>query len=252
MKIVFLCNYPLVDNRKWRQELIAHLAAQHDVTVIFGRKSLWAHARAYLERRRSVDVKKRLAYGGPRTTRFLRERGVPCFRTHDLNDPQTLAILRRIRPDFGVAALDQIVRKPIIEAIPILLNVHYGDLPDVRGLNATEWTLLVKRRLAVTLHRIVPKVDAGEIYAKQPIRVERNDDLETLRLKCQEAAKDLYIRFFDDTEGFIGNALPSAEDTAPSGEDTGRQYYLMNAQLRRLVERMLPRIGAEQDSASSC
>lgn len=235
MRIVLLSNYPLIDNKRWKQELILELSKKHRIFMIFGKKTLWAHARAYLKRRNDIDLKKRLAYGNVKTTRFLKENKVPYFTTHDINDNETRKILKKIKPDFGIAAVNQIIRKRIIDEFPILLNAHYGNLPNIKGWNATEWSILVEKCVSVSLHRIVAKVDSGEIFLKEPIRLEKNDDFEQIRYKCQKAAKKLYIAFFSDPEKNVRSARPN---------NCGRNYYLMNWQLKAIARKMVRMLGA--------
>ena len=45
------------------------------------------------------------------------------------------------------------------------LKPHYGPLPSVRGMNATEWALLLGEPTGVTIHFVVPEVDQGVLVA---------------------------------------------------------------------------------------
>jgi methionyl-tRNA formyltransferase len=82
----------------------------------------------------------------------------------NINDARCRDAPSGFQPDFVVTALDQLVSRQLIAAMPISLNAHYGILPQVKGWNATEWSLLEHGRLSVSLHRIAWPVDSGEIY----------------------------------------------------------------------------------------
>lgn len=236
MKIVFLANYPLVDNRKWRQELISEIASKHEVFVIFGKSSILAHAQAYFKRRGEIDVRKRARGNYVKTLPFLKSKGIPVFKTPDANHAHTIDLLRRIKPDFAVASLDQIIRKEVLDEVPFVLNAHYGDLPDIRGWNATEWSILVKKVLHVSLHRVVSRMDDGEIYSKQEVPILKGDDLESLRQKCQMVAKSLYLWFFENPESAMQNAAPN---------ENGKNYYTMNRRLKELTLEVVRKIGTD-------
>jgi hypothetical protein len=60
--------------------------------------------------------------------------------------------------------------------------------------------------------------------------VNRGDDFEILRSKCQDAAKTLYLRFFE--------APDECKKLYESNED-GENYYLMNWELKAWLKRKL-------------
>ena len=231
MRIAFLFNYPLADNTPWKQHLIRTLRDRHELLVLFGKTRLIDHARAYLRRRKEEDVRDAArpvasAEARRRTVAVLKELRVPVRRVRSLNDPDCEKILNEFKPDFVVTALDHLLARRIINAVPMVLNVHYGVLPEIKGWNATEWSLLVAGRLTVSLQRVVWPVDCGEIYLTRAVEVLPSDDLASLREKCQSVALQLYLEFFRDPEACIRAALPGS---------AGKTYYVMNRQLKQQV-----------------
>jgi glycosyltransferase involved in cell wall biosynthesis len=67
---------------------------------------------------------------------------IPIARVANINDARSRDALLDFQPDFVVTALDQLVSRQLIGAMPIGLDAHYGILPQVKGWNATEWSLL--------------------------------------------------------------------------------------------------------------
>ena len=248
MKIALLTNYPLADNRPWKQELMQELAKHHEVFAVFGKKGIWDHLDTYLRRRNEIDVHRRHilapllpaphnahAFPGPvNTLRFLRRLGIPCYKVSHLNGAASVDLLKRLKPDYGIAAVDHMLLPAVIDCFPTLLNAHYGNLPQVKGRDATEWSILLHDHLNVCLHEIVERMDAGRIYLKENIAVNKGDDFEILRAKCQDAAKSLYLRFFERPE--------ECKNLYESNED-GKNYYLMNWELKALAQKKVERTG---------
>lgn len=237
MRIAFLFNYPLADNTPWKQKLLLELVAGNSLFVVFGRASLLDHWRGYLRRAREDDLssetKSRAPAATPRRRRTLsivKELGIPCCNVSNVNDDECIQKLSAFRADYVVSALDHLLSKSAIERLPIVLNVHYGVLPDVKGWNAMEWSVLVTGRMSVSLHRVVVPVDSGHIYGTRDIALDGADGLSAVRLKCQDAALDLYRGFFRDPERAVREARPNGP---------GKTYYKMNWRLKRQVADMI-------------
>ncbi|MGD9866699.1 MAG: formyltransferase family protein [Hyphomicrobiales bacterium] len=235
MRIAFLFNYPLVDNRPWKQSLIEGLAPEHELLAIFGKSRVRDYVRGYLRRRSEIDVGARMRSTGEakparRTVRVLRSLGVPCETVASVNDADCRQHLREFRPDMVVTALDHPLSARTLECAPLFLNAHYGVLPDIKGWNATEWSLLVKGRLSVSLHQVAKGIDTGEIFMMRDVEVRPGDGLEDLRARCQEVALGMYRDFFAEPERYLARPLRN---------EGGRVYYAMNRQLKGLVANMV-------------
>jgi folate-dependent phosphoribosylglycinamide formyltransferase PurN len=241
-RIAFLFNYPLADNTAWKQHLIRALRGQHTMLVVFGKTHMMDYARAYQRKRQEDNVQDvpLPSHGEPRklTMAVLKELGVPVKRVRSLNHDACAQILAEFQPDYVVTALDHLLSKRIIAMVPTILNVHYGVLPEVKGWNATEWSLLVTGRLSVSLHRVAWPVDSGEIFMTRDVEVEPTDGMGSLREKCQAVALQLYTEFFRDPAKY--------EETARPGRE-GKTYYVMN---RLLKQQVLEQIKAGRFSRS--
>jgi methionyl-tRNA formyltransferase len=231
MRIAFLFNYPLVDNRPWKQQLISDLASGNDLFVIFGKNRIQDYVKGYLRRRSEIDVTERYQNTGDatpttRTVSVLRTLGIPYVTVSSVNSDACRRHLEDFAPDYVVTALDHRLSSATIECAPLFLNVHYGVLPHVKGWNATEWSLLLQRKLTVSLHRVAPGIDTGEIYITRKVEVTAGDTLEALRARCQEAALGMYKDFFAAPERYLRHPRKNTE---------GHTYYAMNRQLKALV-----------------
>ncbi|MEC9368100.1 MAG: formyltransferase family protein [Pseudomonadota bacterium] len=235
MRIAFLFNYPLIDNRPWKQALINGLAREHELLVLFGKSRIQDYVRGYLRRRSQIDVGERVRNTGEaspvkRTVKVLRSLGVAYETFASVNDATCRDKLLEFGADFVVTALDHRLSSKVLDSAPVFLNAHYGILPDVKGWNATEWSLLTHGNLSVSLHRVAPGIDTGEIYMTRPVTVAPGDTLEQLRGKCQDVALGMYRDFLASPEQYLAS---------PARNEGGRTYYTMNRRLKGLVEELV-------------
>ncbi|HEV2750287.1 MAG TPA: formyltransferase family protein [Gemmatimonadales bacterium] len=99
--------------------------------------------------------------------------GVPVVRLSTINDASYLRTLaaRDVDVLLSVAA-PEIFRRPALTAVPYVLNVHSGQLPQYRGMMPTFWALQNgDSRIVVTLHEMVERLDAGRLIAEFPVDV---------------------------------------------------------------------------------
>lgn len=108
---------------------------------------------------------------------------VPLLRAWRVNDEHTIIDLTRLELDAVVmASFDQIVGARAL-AVPRhgWMNVHPSALPARRGPEPVYWTIADGDPIAgITLHRAVPKVDAGPMLAQRTLRVADADTSGTL------------------------------------------------------------------------
>jgi hypothetical protein len=115
---------------------------------------------------------------GPRLLPFLavnyalpqaRARGP---RLADVNGPAAAAMIRAARPDVLVSChFDQIFTAETLALAPLGgVNLHPSLLPHHRGPVPTLWALAEEApRFGVSIHRLVPRIDAGAILAQRAV-----------------------------------------------------------------------------------
>jgi len=94
---------------------------------------------------------------------------LPCVALADFN---TAPALRAARPDLLVALhCDQILDPTTLALAPCgAINVHASLLPRHRGPIPTLWALAdASAALGVSVHRMVPQIDAGPVLAQRPV-----------------------------------------------------------------------------------
>ncbi len=164
---------------------------------------------------------------------WARERQVPLHTVTRLDSARSVRLAREARVDAALYAGGGILRLPFLEALggPVL-NAHSGPLPDVRGMNACEWSLLLGHPLAVTIHLIDEGIDTGRVVDRLELPVEPGDTLETLRGKCIVLGVEGVRRAI---AGLTAQPAPATASAA-----VGRQCFVMAPVLRELAERRSP------------
>jgi methionyl-tRNA formyltransferase len=115
--------------------------------------------------------------------------GIPLLRAWRVNDEHTILDLSALRLDGVVmASFDQIIGSRAL-GVPAhgWMNIHPSALPARRGPEPVYWTIADSDAVAgITLHRAVPKVDAGPILAQRTVEVAPEDTSGTLTRRLCE------------------------------------------------------------------
>jgi len=144
--------------------------------------------------------------------------GVPLLRAWRVNDDHTILDLAGLELDAVVmASFDQIIG-PRALAVPRhgWMNVHPSALPARRGPEPVYWTIADGDPIAgITLHRAVPKGDAGPMLAQRTLAVDPDDTSGTLARRLCEAGA-----------GILGEALQRllSDDPGDPVDLTGATY----------------------------
>lgn len=89
---------------------------------------------------------------------------------------------------------EEILKAPLIGAF----NLHPGPLPRYAGLNAVSWAIYRGETIhGVTLHKMVPDVDAGPIFCQQLFPLDSDDTALSLSAKCVQHGLHLVRQLLD-------------------------------------------------------
>jgi methionyl-tRNA formyltransferase len=105
--------------------------------------------------------------------------------------------IEEIAPSFCISNNYSMILPPEVLKIPrACVNLHGGILPQFRGSNPRQWTLIEnKQESGCSMHLMTPKVDAGSIIAVKKFPVSLTDTWRDLAVKDQQCASDLLKRF---------------------------------------------------------
>lgn len=116
---------------------------------------------------------------------WARHAGIPLKVVPHINHRASIEFVKATNPDVVIYAGGGIVHEAFIAAARgHILNAHSGPLPEVRGMNALEWSLLLGFHPTVTIHLIDRGIDTGPILERLPVRPKPNDRLVHLKERC--------------------------------------------------------------------
>ncbi|MEM6533395.1 MAG: formyltransferase family protein [Myxococcota bacterium] len=94
--------------------------------------------------------------------------GLATFQTRDINASVAVEHIASLRADVLLCAgFDRLFKPPVLDSVRWGgLNLHPSELPEWRGPAPLFWALRESRpRIGVTVHRLDPGEDHGEVYA---------------------------------------------------------------------------------------
>ena len=121
--------------------------------------------------------------------------------------------IRSYSPSFGIAvAYGKILPKKLLEVFPLgVLNVHYSLLPKYRGASPVEAALLNNDSVTgVAIQKMVPELDAGDVYVSQEVTIDSSETTRELRPRLLSIGAELLVSMLPS---FIsGSLVPSPQE----------------------------------------
>jgi methionyl-tRNA formyltransferase len=151
---------------------------------------------------------------------FLKTHGIPWFTIDDVNGSGFLDRLRRSAPDLvlSIAVLQRF--GPELLSTPRIgcINVHFGPLPEYRGLYTSFWSLYNgERESGVSIHFMNGRWDGGPIIAQNRFPITPGETVRSLDRKKWRVVPDLLSEALD--------ALVEDRATlSPNERDRGKYY----------------------------
>lgn len=116
-------------------------------------------------------------------------------------DQEALKKIEKIKPDLVVvAAYGMIIPADFIEKVPHgFINIHTSLLPKLRGASPIQTALLQGfKKTGVTIMKIDPELDAGDILAQKEISISLKDTQPILEKKLINTSNEILIKTLDD------------------------------------------------------
>ncbi|NOX50255.1 MAG: hypothetical protein GXP16_06925, partial [Gammaproteobacteria bacterium] len=154
---------------------------------------------------------------------WCNQRVINHFFVRGLNSQQAVGILKSTDSDLIVYAGGGILREKFITAAKgNIINAHSGPLPQIRGMNAIEWALLLDEPLQATVHIIDQGIDSGAILGKFDIDIVSDETIASLREKAVVAGINGLVGLLNGVNQL--NEIPSGKNLQPIGN---RQCFVM-------------------------
>lgn len=167
--------------------------------------------------------------------RICRLRGWRAIRATSVNAPAAIAAVGRVAPDLAVAAGSGILRESIL-SVPTIgtLGAHMGLLPQLRGMNVAEWSVLLGQPVGCSVFWIDNGIDTGPIVATSTLDTGECETVARLR----ERVNDAQLALLDDV---MREIVEHGRAPAPANQlpQEGRQYFRMHPDLLQIVQKLL-------------
>jgi methionyl-tRNA formyltransferase len=115
------------------------------------------------------------------------------------------------------AGYDHIIPESVLNSFERSVNAHWSLLPYGRGENPNVWSIIDDHPAGVTLHEMVPEVDAGPIIAQREVPVKPDD-----------TGRDLYERLIDEQIDLFAATWPAIRrgdyETSPNPIEEGTHH----------------------------
>lgn len=146
------------------------------------------------------------------TKEWAEAQGIPVITPEKLTD-EVVEEITSYSPSFGIAvAYGKILPKKLLDAFPLgVLNVHYSLLPKYRGASPVEAALLNNEQVTgVSIQKMVPKLDAGDVYVAEEVAIDASETTRELRPRLISVGAELLVSMLPS---FIdGSLVPSPQD----------------------------------------
>jgi len=154
------------------------------------------------------------------------EAGLPLHQTAEVNAEETLGWVRERSPLIGVVvAFGQFIKKPLRE-IPLhgFVNLHASLLPKYRGAAPIHAAILSgDQETGVSIMRVEKRMDAGEVFARASLPIQRDENVGELTTRLAELGADWMVRVMDDIEAGRAVSEPQDESMATHVPRIGRE-----------------------------
>lgn len=133
---------------------------------------------------------------GRSISRLAARERVRILETASVNDAAYVGRVRELQPDLIVSvAAPEIFSEELLAAGRLgCLNIHSGRLPRYRGMMPTFWQMLAgERRITVTVHEMVARLDAGGILGTVEYPLRDDDTLDRVMSETKREGARLMI-----------------------------------------------------------
>lgn len=232
LKIALLTNYPLVDNVNWKKFFVTKaLHNGYMVDIHYGKRDFYSLLLSYLKKRKySGNIANRAKNKDGKNVHFFKKSKINLHYYKNLNSEKAIVAIKNKKYDLIVTALDQILSSRFINNVGAdIVNVHYGILPNIKGVSALEWTYFKYKKCEISLHYIDAGIDTGAIITKKEISIKDFSNFENLRVKVQAEIPNILFEFLKSIE---------KKQTHITQENKGGKLYtFMHRELIHILEK---------------
>lgn len=187
----------------------------------------------------------------PPVKEFAVENNLPVLQPEKLKDEQFINSLKNFNADLFVVVAFRILPKEVFTIPPKgSFNLHGSLLPRYRGAAPIQWALINgEKETGLTTFALDEKVDTGNIFLQEKIKIEDEDDFGSLHDKMSTAGAELVLRTVEliesgsfelkEQDGSLASPAPKIT------KETGKIEWNKSAkEIHNLVRALSPHPGA--------
>lgn len=137
------------------------------------------------------------------------EHNIPVFQPHRIR--KEYDFLKELKPDLIITcAYGQLVPQEVLD-IPTYkcINVHGSLLPKYRGASPIQSSLINGDEVTgVTIMEMIYEMDAGQMFYKKEVKIEKDDNYTSLTKKITEAGASALLEMLPD---YLDNKIKGVE-----------------------------------------
>lgn len=125
---------------------------------------------------------------------FVKDSGIPIFRTANVNDEQCVEWTARLEPDIVlVVGWTQLLKEPLLRIPSVAaLGFHASLLPKYRGRAPVNWAIINgETETGNTMIVLAPGADEGDIVAQRRIPIGPQDTCGSIYKRVGETAAEM-------------------------------------------------------------
>lgn len=133
--------------------------------------------------------------------------GCPFFNDHKINQAKYIAMARESGAEIAISVnWLTLISQEMINQFPCgIVNAHAGDLPRYRGNACPNWAILNNdTEIVVTLHQMVPELDAGPVLLKRRFQIDRATYIGDIYRFMDRNVPEMFVEALD---GYSSNQI---------------------------------------------
>ena len=130
---------------------------------------------------------------------YATKNNIRLFQPEKLKNEKFIDQLKALNPDLFIVVAYRILPTKYLE-IPKFgaINIHASLLPKYRGAAPIQWALMNGDEFTgISIFQIEKKVDTGKIIFQEAIKIENEDNFETLSIKLSKLGGEALIKSLD-------------------------------------------------------
>jgi folate-dependent phosphoribosylglycinamide formyltransferase PurN len=172
--------------------------------------------------------------------------GIERSLVGSLSSASAAAVVRSHGTDVLINAGGGLFRQRLLKAPKLgLLNAHMARLPDLRGVDVLEWSVLLGIPLGITVHWIDGGIDTGDSLQFSPLSPQAGDTLTSLRERAVLLSASTIA---DQVLRLAAKPDVSKEQEGDGESGPADQFFALHPRLReRAASRLAARFGKHVD-----